>query len=422
MAVRGALVKVMAEDDCPNFILAPDSPVPSPCFVIDAQKLRKNAAILDGVQNATGARILLALKAFAAFPLFKFLSREKAGPLWGTCASSVDEAKLGREEFGGEVHAFAAGWSREEMRELLRLADHITFNSLAQWLQFRPMILAANAERRKGNPIKCGLRINPEHSECAVAIYDPCSPGSRLGIRQAELQKMADECWGGLEGLHFHTLCEQNAAALARTLRVFEGKFGAYISKCRWLNWGGGHHITRKDYDLDLLRGLLLDWKKRFGVQIYLEPGEAVALDAGWLAATVLDVVEADMPVAILDVSAACHMPDVLEMPYRPNVWRLEQPYGAPCAAGTAGDGPHTCRLAGKSCLAGDVIGEYSFAMPLKPGDKLAFADMAIYSMVKTTTFNGLQLPSIGVYDPLNNSKFTVLRKFCHEDFKFRLG
>lgn len=411
----------MAQNSCLEHILARQSPIPSACYVLDAEKLRQNAAILAGVQHATGARILLALKAFSAFPLFPFLSRAHAGSLWGTCASSVDEARLGREEFGGEVHAFAAAWSMEEMRELLEIADHITFNSWNQWREFQPLVMAANSAERKLNPVKCGLRLNPEHSEGAVEIYNPCSPGSRLGIRSTVLAMSDEQDWTGLDGLHFHTLCEQNADALARTLQAFESKFGNVIPRCSWLNWGGGHHITRKDYDLDLLQSLLLEWKARYGAQIYLEPGEAVALDAGWLTATVLDVVEADMPVAILDVSAACHMPDVLEMPYRPAVWTRGE-NNHPHMGASAGELLHTCRLAGKSCLAGDVIGEYSFAERPRAGDRLAFADMAIYSMVKNTTFNGLRLPSIGVYDPADSDTFKVLRKFAYGDFKSRLG
>lgn len=314
-------VRVRAEPqpmNCLAALLAPDSPVPSPCFVIDENRLAANAAILGEVQRATGVRILLALKGFAAWATFPLLARARGGPLWGVCASSVDEARLGREEFGGEVHAFAAAWSEDEIRELLTLADHIVFNSTAQRRRFRPLVDAANAGPRAGAPIRCGLRLNPEHSEGAVAIYNPCAPGSRLGIRPGVLEQ-AD--LDGISGLHFHTLCEQGADALARTLDAVEARFGPWLRGRQWLNFGGGHHITRAGYDRALLCRLLTDWRARYGAQLYLEPGEAVALDAGWLTATVLDVVQADMPVAVLDVSAACHMPDVLEMPYRPEVW-----------------------------------------------------------------------------------------------------
>ena len=389
--------------------------VPSPCFVLDEARLAANAAILDSVQQRTGAKILLALKGFAAWDSFSLLSRAKGhGPLWGTCASSVDEARLGREEFGGEVHAFAAGWTEEELDELLPLVDHLVFNSLAQWERFGPKVRAWC--RDNGREISCGLRINPEHSEGAVAIYNPCSPGSRLGIRPHQLPETLPE---GISGLHFHTLCEQGSDALERTLDAVEARFGKQLAQCKWINFGGGHHITREGYDLDRLC--------RCGAQIYLEPGEAVALNAGWLVATVLDVVQADMPIAILDTSASCHMPDVLEMPYRPNLLAPEG--GELRLAGENGEKAWTCRLAGKSCLAGDVIGEYSFAAPLKAGDRLIFTDMAIYSMVKTTTFNGLRLPSIGslaadldAADPAATARFRLVRRFGYEDFKTRLS
>ena len=404
-----------------EYLLGADNAAPSACFVLDAPRLRANAAILASVQRRSGARILLALKGFAAWSCFPLLSRATGtGPLWGTCASSVDEARLGREEFGGEVHAFAAAWDESEVEALLGLADHIVFNSLAQWRRFGPRITAHNRAVAAGTarrPISCGLRLNPEHSEGATAIYNPCAPGSRLGIRPHQMQT---DALAGISGLHFHTLCEQGADALSRTLDAVEAKFGALLPACRWINMGGGHHITRAGYDLNLLCDCLTRWHQRYQAQIYLEPGEAVALDAGWLAATVLDVVMADMPVVILDVSAACHMPDVLEMPYRPEVW-----YRGPAGvqrAGEAGRG-WTCRLAGKSCLAGDVIGEYAFAAPLLPGQRLVFGDMAIYSMVKTTTFNGLRLPSIGICDGEGDARhFKLLRQFGYEDFKTRLS
>lgn len=406
--------------------------VPSPCFVIDAPRLAANAAILRDVQERSGARILLALKGFAAWGIFPRLTRDPAhggrGPLYGVCASSVDEARLGRECFGGEVHAFAAAWSDAEMTELLSLADHITFNSIAQWHRFAPRIAAHNtaakARGAAGGTLTCGLRINPEHSEGAVAIYNPCSPGSRLGIRARHMPASLPE---GLTGLHWHTLCEQDADAAARTVEAVEQKFASCLRGCRWLNMGGGHHITKPGYDVDLLCRTITHLRTTYADRLYLEPGEAVALNAGWLTSTVLDIVEADMPIAILDTSAACHMPDVLEMPYRPTVmaqenrrWRM---------AGHPGDKAWTCRLAGKSCLAGDVIGEYAFAAPLEPGQRLLFADMAIYSMVKTTTFNGLRLPSIGLLDtdanasdPLSTASFTLLKRFGYEDFKCRLS
>ena len=384
---------------------------PSPCFVTDLARLRANAAILDGVQRRTGARIMLALKCFSQWETFPVLSRAMEGPLWGCCASSPDEARLAREKFGGEVHAFAAAWSEEELRETLRWADHIVFNSFAQRRRFAPLV--EQASREQGKAIECGLRVNPEHSEGAVPIYDPCAPGSRLGIRpSAFLSEMEKDpsALDGISGLHFHTLCEQDSDSLDRTLQAVERHFGAWMPRMRWINFGGGHHITRPGYGIDLLCRCIKRVAESYGVRVYVEPGEAVALNAGVLISTVLDVVQADMPVAILDTSAACHMPDVLEMPYRPGV----------IGAGEPGEKPFTCRLAGKSCLAGDVIGEYSFPHPLVPGDRLVFLDMAIYSMVKTNTFNGLRLPSIAVWDSRSDER-RICKTFGYEDFLCRL-
>lgn len=412
------------DSSCLRYLLSGDAP--SPCFTLDEERLIQNAVILDDVQRASGAKILLALKGYAAWETFPLLSRAAHGPLWGVCASSVDEARLGREKFGGEVHAFAAAWSEEEIKELLGLADHVVFNSMKQWRRFRPMFEKANQSLRKNNPVECGLRLNPEHSEGAVAIYNPCSLSSRLGIRAKELKKSDPKDLAGISGLHFHTLCEQNADALARTLHAFENNFASLIPGRKWLNFGGGHHITRPDYDIELLNKCLIDWRDKYGTQIYLEPGEAVALNAGWLNATVLDIVEADMPVAILDISAVCHMPDVLEMPYTPKVWYNATKKGdeiRPARANANGAGKWRYRLAGKSCLAGDVIGEYGFDSPLSIGDTLVFEDMAIYSMVKTTTFNGLRLPSIAVFgNGGNGDNFRVIKKFSYEDFMNRLS
>lgn len=397
----------------PSFLL--DSRVPSPCFVIDLDRLRQNARVLENVQKRTGARIFLALKGYACPGTFPLLSRAlgKGGPLYGTCASSVDEARLGRGEFGGKVETFAAAWSEDEMRELVTLADTIVFNSVAQWHRFRDIVKAAP------RPIECGLRINPEHSEGAVPIYDPCSPISRLGIRRRDMPDgiMSE----GISGLHFHTLCEQGADALARTVEAVEKSFAPFLEQCSWINCGGGHHITRGGYDIDLLVDVLNHLHDTYHAQIYLEPGEAVALNAGWLTATVLDITEADMPLVQLDVSAACHMPDVLEMPYRPGL--LYECGGELRQAGEPGTGKWTCRLGGKSCLAGDVIGVYSFDEPLRTGQRVLFQDMAIYSMVKTTTFNGLRLPSIAtVEDRPGGTDFRLLRTFGYDDFRGRLG
>jgi carboxynorspermidine decarboxylase len=289
---------------------------------------------------------------------------------------------------------------------LAALADHIVFNSFAQRDRF--LEPARSVAAALGRNIEFGLRINPEHSEGTVPLYDPCAPGSRLGIR---CQAFAGQVLDGISGLHFHTLCEQDAAPLARTLAVVEKKFGQFLHGMRWLNIGGGHHITRPGYDLDLLCRCISHARESYGLDVYLEPGEAVALNAGVLVSTVLDVVEADMPVALLDTSAAAHMPDVLEMPYRPGV----------IGAGDPGEKPWLCRLAGKSCLAGDVIGEYAFAAPLRPGDRLIFLDMAHYSMVKTTTFNGLGLPGIALADSRCRA-LRMVRRFGYEDFRTRLS
>lgn len=372
--------------------------IETPCFVVDKALLRKNLAILDSVRQRTGVRILLAQKAFSMYAVYPLLAQV----LDGTCASSPDEARLGREEFGKNVTAFAAGYSEHDLRELLALCDNVIFNSLSQWERFRP--LTAKAQN-----VKFGVRCNPEHSEGTVEIYDPCAPKSRLGIKAADFN---GKCPEGITGLHVHNLCEQNADAFERTLKAFEEKFAFLIPQVQWINFGGGHHITRPDYDAELLIRLLNDFRERWHTpELFLEPGEAVALNTGYLVAAVLDIVRNDMDIAILDTSAEAHMPDVLEMPYRPNI----------IGAGEAGEKAYTCRLAGHSCLAGDVIGDYSFDRPLKSGDKLVFLDMAHYSMVKTNTFNGLRLPSIAVMDS-ENGEFRVLRKFTYEDFKSRLS
>ena len=372
--------------------------IETPCFVVDKALLRKNLATLDSVRKRAGVKILLAQKAFSMYAVYPLL----AEVLDGTCASSPDEARLGREEFGKEVTAFAAAYSENDLRELLSLCDHVIFNSLSQWERFRPLTSAAKN-------VRFGVRCNPEHSEGTVEIYDPCAPKSRLGIKAAAFN---GKCPEGITGLHVHNLCEQNADAFERTLKAFEEKFAFLIPHVQWINFGGGHHITRADYDVELLVRLLKDFRARWHTpEIFLEPGEAVALNTGFLAASVLDIVHNDTDIAILDTSAEAHMPDVLEMPYRPNI----------IGAGEPEEKRFTYRLAGHSCLAGDVIGDYSFDRALKPGDKLVFLDMAHYSMVKTNTFNGLRLPSIAVMDS-DSGEFEVLRKFTYTDFKSRLS
>lgn len=369
---------------------------PSPAYVVDLGRLRHNLAILDEVQRRSGAKILLALKAFAMWSTFPLIRQT----LKGVCASSPWEARLGREEFGGEVHSFAAAFKASDVTELLAISDHLVFNSFSQLERFRPLW--------EKSGVSIGLRVNPEHSEGQVEIYDPCAPKSRLGIPRREFE---GKSLAGIEGLHFHTLCEQLFEPLARTAAVFEEKFGAFLPGMKWLNLGGGHHITRDGYDIDGLVELIKYFRGKYGVEVYLEPGEAIAIGTGVLVGEVLDVVRNQIDTAILDVSATCHMPDVLEMPYRPGILGGFDP----------GEKAHTYRLGGPSCLAGDVIGDWSFAQPLKPGDRLAFLDMAHYTMVKTTTFNGIQHPHLCTYEP-ETGELKVVRSFGYEDFRSRLS
>ncbi|WP_319587774.1 carboxynorspermidine decarboxylase [uncultured Desulfobulbus sp.] len=376
--------------------------VVTPAFVVDEGLLRDNLAILARVKEQTGCKILLALKCFALFSVFPLL-RET---LDGVCCSSPHEARLGREEFGREVHSFAAAYSASDIEKLAATSDHLVFNSFAQWQRFRG--LAEKTAKAAGRTLEFGLRINPEHSEGAVPIYDPCAPGSRLGIRRADFRTDMLE---GISGLHWHNLCEQDADCLERTVTAVERTFGDVLPQMHYVNFGGGHHITREGYDLELLIDIVNHFQSRWGVQAYLEPGEAVALNTGYLVATVLDVVQADLPVAIIDASVPAHMPDVLEMPYRPHI----------IGSGEPGEKAWTCRIGGLSCLAGDVAGEYSFNAPLVAGDRLVFTDMAIYTMVKTNTFNGVQLPAIILYRP-ENDVLTLVRRFGYEDFKNRLS
>ena len=376
--------------------------IPSPCFVVDEAAIERNLRVLDRVQRETGVKILLALKGFAMWSLFPLIRRHLAG----ICASGLHEALLGREEFGGEVHVYSPAFG-EEFESILDVADHISFNSFSQWRRFRDRVRAAK------KPPSCGIRINPEHSEVEVRIYDPCAPCSRLGVTLEFFEQNENEL-DGIEGLHFHTLCELNADALERTLAVVERNFGRWFEGRRWINFGGGHHITRPDYEVERLIRLINDFRKRQPLEVYLEPGEAVALNAGVLVATVQDLIRNHLDIAILDTSATTHMPDVLEMPYRPQI------IGA-LRGGQPDEKPYTYRLGGQSCLAGDVIGDYSFEHPLQVGDKLMFADMAHYSMVKTTTFNGVPLPAIAIHNSATGET-RVVREFGYEDYKTRLS
>ncbi len=373
-------------------------PIETPCWVVDLGRLRENLELLADIKRRAGCRILLALKGFATWCTFPLVQRY----LDGVAASSPDEAELGREEFGREVHVYAPAYSPAQLVQILGWADHVVFNSVGQFRRFRGLV------QQHAPGVECGLRVNPEHSEVEVAIYDPCARYSRLGVTESELGETVLE---QLEGLHFHTLCEQDADALERTLAVVERKFGRYLSQVRWVNFGGGHHMTRPGYQIERLVRVIREFRERHGVEVYLEPGEAVALNAGVLVASVLDVVHNELPIAIVDASAAAHMPDVLEMPYRPEI----------AGAGRPGELPYTYRIAGLTCLAGDVVGDYSFAHPLEADQKLIFGDMAHYSMVKATTFNGVRLPSIATFDP-EGGRLAVVRRFGYQDFRSRLS
>jgi carboxynorspermidine decarboxylase len=370
------------------------SSLETPCFVTDLGALEANLKLLRSVQERAGCTILLALKGFAQWSTFPLVRTYLAG----ATSSSVAEARLAREELGGEVHAYAPAYSDGEMAELVTLADHIVLNSPAQWRRHRRVIERAGRS--------AALRVNHEHQEVEVALYDPAGACSRLGTTRANLRA---EDLEGLDGLHFHTLCQTNSDALERAVAAFEQKFGEFIPRMKWVNFGGGHHITRPDYDVDRLVRVLKDFRAKWNVPVYLEPGEAVALGAGVLVAQVMDTFHNGMDIAILDTSATAHMPDVLEMPYRPII----------VGAGEPGAKPHTYKLGGMTCLAGDVIGDYSFDRPLEIGDKLVFLDMAHYTMVKTTTFNGVRLPSIATHD---KGVITVHKRFGYRDYRDRLS
>jgi carboxynorspermidine decarboxylase len=372
--------------------------IPTPSYICDTGRLKHNLEILAAIQEQTGCKVLLALKGFAMFSLFPLIRQYLAG----ATASSLDEARLAFEEFGKEVHVYSPAYQDSEFAELLGYADHLIFNSFSQWGHFRKQVEDA------GKPISCGIRINPQHSEVQTKIYDPCTRFSRLGVVAGEFRP---EQLAGIEGLHFHALCGQTSDVLERTLDAVERLFGSYLSRMRWVNFGGGHHITRQDYDVEHLCALIRRTRDRYGVDVYLEPGEAVALNAGVLIASVLDIVHNEMDIAILDTSAAAHMPDVLEMPYRPQVVGARLP----------GEHPHTYRLGGLTCLAGDVIGDYSFPAPLQVGQKLVFLDMAHYTMVKNNTFNGVRLPNIGIHDALMG-KTNIVRRFSYDDYRNRLS
>lgn len=373
--------------------------VETPCYVVDEGKLRKNLKILAGVEQATGCHILLAQKCFSCFYEYPLIGQY----ISGTTASGIYEARLGKECMGKENHVFAPAFKERDMEELVTICDHIVFNSLTQLAKYKELCNKAG--------VSIGLRVNPECStQGDHAIYDPCTPGSRFGVT-AELLERNPSVLDGVDGLHFHTLCEQNSDDLVTTLKAVEEKFGKYLAGRKWLNFGGGHHITRDDYDIDALIKCILHMKETYDLEIYLEPGEAVALNAGYLVTEVLDIVEnAGIKTLVLDASAACHMPDVLEMPYRPPLQDAGEPE----------EKTYTYRLSSFTCLAGDIIGDYSFDREISVGDRLVFEDMAIYSMVKNNTFNGIPLPDIDVLK--EDGSVEVIRRFDYEDFKGRLA
>lgn len=367
----------------------------TPCYIVEEAALKRNLQTLRNVAQQSGCKILLAQKAFSMFAVYPLIGEY----LSGTTASGLYEARLGREEMGGETHIFSPAYADREFSEILSLCDHLVFNSFTQWGKFRARALAAGKS--------CGIRINPECSTQDHAIYDPCALCSRLGVTRAQFQP---EMLSGIEGLHFHTLCEQGSDALIRTVEAVEEKFGEFLPRMRWVNFGGGHHITKPGYDIPALVECVERFRAKYDVQVYLEPGEAVALNAGCFVTSVMDIIDNGMRIAVLDASAACHMPDVLEMPYRPPLR----------GAGLPGEKPATYRLAGSTCLAGDVIGDYSFEEPLQIGDQLVFEDMAIYTMVKNNTFNGMRLPDILLRH--EDGKIDTVRTFGYEDFKNRLS
>jgi carboxynorspermidine decarboxylase len=378
------------------------SQVETPSYIIDEGKLIDNLKVLERVQQEADCKILLAQKAFSNYCVYPLIGKYLAG----TTASGLFEARLGKEEMGKENHVFSPAYKEADIDELVNLCDHIIFNSVAQLMKYKDKCLKAG--------VSIGLRINPEHStQGDHAIYDPCAKGSRLGVTLSNLQQALAKnsiVLDGVDGLHFHTLCEQNSDDLESTVEVVKEKFGQYLEKMNWINMGGGHHISREDYDVNRLIRIIKDIKETYDVEVYLEPGEAIALNAGYLITEVLDIVDNEIKTLILDASAACHMPDVLEMPYRPplmNSYEYDKK-------------PYKYRLSSYTCLAGDIIGDYSFNREIKVGDRLVFEDMAIYSMVKNNTFNGIPLPSI--YLQKENGECQLIKKFGYEDFKNRLS
>lgn len=379
-----------------RFLHIAQSHIATPVYLIDETLIEENMRVLRYVKDRTGCKILHALKAFASFATFSMMSKY----LDGVCASGLNEARLGSEEFKKEVHTFGAAYKDKEIEQILKYSDTIIFNSFYQLQKY------GTRAREKG--VEIGLRVNPGHAEVTSEMYNPCAPCSRLGIVHVTFKKEFPKLKGMVDGLHFHAMCEQNSDVLERILKSFENQYGRRIKGLKWVNFGGGHHITRDDYNLELLIKLINNFKKKYGIQVYLEPGEASVLNAGALISSILDIVTNEMDIAILDASAETHMPDVLLMPYRPNILKAGQP----------NEKMYMYRLAGPSCLAGDIMGDYSFNKPLTKGEKLVFTDMALYSIVKSTTFNGINLPDISVIR--NDGKIEVIKSFGYRDYRNR--
>lgn len=386
---------------CNTFLDFDPYSVPSPCFVIDEVAIENNLKVLAKVQNESGAKVLMALKAFSMFSLAPLISDY----LSGTSASGLYEARLGKEEFGGEVHTFSAAFSAKDLTEILQISDHVVFNSFNQWQNFQSIIQQAKKQRPA---LQFGLRVNPLHSEASTPLYDPCAPGSRLGIPYPQFE---NQDLSGISGLHFHTLCEQSYEPLDRTLNVIEEKFSDLLPVLEWVNFGGGHHITDAKYPIEKLIDRIKNFQAKYQLQVYLEPGEAIAIHSGVLVTEVLDIVHNDLDIAILDSSATCHMPDTLEMPYQADIFNATKHV----------NNAHNYRLGGMTCLAGDVMGDYSFTEPLQVGQRIIFDDMAHYTMVKTTTFNGVALPSIAIWNS-NSGELQLVKQFSYDDFKSRLS
>lgn len=381
-----------------RFLRIAKGAIETPVYLLDETIIEKNMKVLRHVKEQTGCKVFHALKAYASFATFPKMSRY----LDGVCASGLNEARLGYEEFKKEVHTFSAAYKGKEIKAILKYSDSITFNSFCQLQQY------GKAARENG--VEIGLRVNPGHSEVETDMYNPCAPYSRLGIVHSIFRQEFPKLKSIVDGLHFHVMCQQNADVLERVLRSFEKLYGKYIKGLKWVNFGGGHHITREDYDIELLIRLITDFKKKYGVQVYLEPGEASVYNAGVMISSVLDIVKNKVEIAIMDTSAETHMPDVLLMPYRPHI----------LGSGRKNEKKYQYRLAGPSCLAGDIMGDYSFDKPLKRGDKLAFSDMALYSIVKNTTFNGINLPDIAVIR--DGGKIEKVKKFGFKDYRDRLS